>query len=65
MDRDRLLEHLLHYPAMFLAVWIVMDALWRLDGRQALWLELLVLVAVCLAYIAAVRRVGIAPSSWS
>jgi hypothetical protein len=64
ISRNWLLERLLHYLAMFFGVWIVMSAVWRVYGRLEVWLELAVVAAACLAYIALVRRLGIAPDSW-
>lgn len=64
MDGDRVAELLVHYLAMFFAVWLVLGFVWRTRGRLALWLEFLVLVAVCVAYMIAVRQLGIAPRSW-
>lgn len=64
MDRSRLLTLLTHYLAMFFAVWIALSVVWEHYGRQSIWLELLVLAVVCIAYVAFVRAIGIAPDAW-
>lgn len=62
--REHLREVLPHYLAMFLAVLVVVSAVRVTVGRPDLLVELAVVVAVCILYMLAARRLGVAPSSW-
>lgn len=64
MVRDHLREVLPHYLGMFLAVLVVVTAVRVVAGRQTLAVELALVVAVCVLYMLAARRLGVAPSSW-
>lgn len=64
MDTARLRELVPHYLAMFLLVLIVLEALRSSVDEMAFYVELLILVFVCLVYMMFTIVVGIAPSSW-
>jgi len=62
--RERILEVLPHYLAMFMLVWLVLGIVRRNVDGLSFAVELLLLVVVCLAYMLLVRFLGIAPSHW-
>ena len=64
MVSERLREVLPHYVAMLLIVWVVLGGIRILVDRPAIWVELVIIGALCFVYIVAVRRLGKAPSAW-
>lgn len=64
MDTDRLVELLPHYIVLLVVLFLVIGVLRRTVGELGLWIELLILLAISLAYPPIVRRLGIAPSAW-
>lgn len=64
MDSNRLRELLPHYLANLVLVLLAVAALRRFVGDLGFAVELLVVVAVVLAYPSVVRLLGVAPSAW-
>ena len=62
--RERLVEVLPHYLAMFMLIWLVLGIVRRNAGPLDFWIEVLLLAGVCLAYMLLVQVLGIAPSHW-
>jgi len=64
MNWDRFLELLPHYFANMVLVVLAITALRRFAGNMGFVVELVVVVAVVLAYPMIVRGLGVAPSAW-
>jgi len=64
MNRNRFLELLPHYLANLVLVLLAITALRRFVGDLGFVVELVVVVAVVLAYPTVVRALGVAPSAW-
>lgn len=64
MDRDELKEVAPHYAAMILLVYLALGILWITVGGLGFWGDLVIVVAIVVAYRPVVMRLGIGPSSW-
>ena len=64
MNRNRFLELLPHYLANLVLVVLTIAALRRFAGDMGFVVELVVVVAVVLAYPMIARALGVAPSAW-
>lgn len=64
MVLKRVLDVAPHYLAMFILVWLTLSTLRRYAPGLPIWIELIVVVILSIAYIALVTVAGIAPDSW-
>lgn len=64
MDRDQIKEVAPHYAAMILLVYLALGILWITVGGLGFWADLVIVVAIVVAYRPVVMRLGIGPSSW-
>jgi amino acid permease len=64
MDRDNLIELLLHYAVLFVLVLIVLAVVQSVVGEIEFWTELVIIVVMVFAYRPIVLRLGIAPTVW-
>jgi hypothetical protein len=64
MVKERLLETLPHYLAMFLLILLVISNIRRTFGRLPFAIEFGIVIALCLVYLGIVSYLGIAPDAW-
>lgn len=64
VDVDRLVELVPHYAAMILLLFVVLAIVRAVAGDLGFWIELGIVLVVAVAYPAAVRRLGVAPTAW-
>lgn len=53
-----------HWVAMFLLMLLLLRAVEAVLGRPSIWASFALILAVALAYPAAVRALGVAPEPW-
>lgn len=61
---DRLVELLPHYFALLVILFLVLGGIRQTVGELGLWIELLILLAISVAYPPLVRHLNVAPSAW-
>ena len=64
MDTDRLLSLAPHYVAMLLLVFLVTAVIEMVAGDLGFWVELVIVIAVVIAYRPVVTWLGIGPDEW-
>jgi hypothetical protein len=65
VDTERVLDVLPHYIVLLLSVFLVLAVVREFLGDLGFAIELLIVLAVTVAYPPLVRRLGVAPESWA
>jgi hypothetical protein len=64
-NTERVLDVLPHYLVLLILVFVLLAAVRELFGDPGFAVELLLVLAVTIAYPPVVRRMGVAPESWA
>ncbi|TKR24839.1 hypothetical protein [Natronomonas salsuginis] len=64
-NTERVLNVLPHYLVLLILVFVLLAAVRELLGDLGFAVELLLVLAVTIAYPPVVRRMGVAPESWA
>ncbi len=64
IDFERLVELVPHYLALLALLVLVVGGIRWTVGELGFWIEILLLLAISVAYPPLVRRLGIAPDAW-
>ena len=64
MLKERLIETLPHYLAMFLLILLVISNVRRTFGRLPFAVEFVIVIGLCLVYLGIISLLGIAPDAW-
>ena len=65
VDTERVFDVLPHYIVLLLSVFLVLAVVREFLGDLGFVIELLIVLAVTVAYPPLVRRLGVAPESWA